>query len=225
MATPSQQISDKLSIKKIKSLSMVSIIAYIVKFLIDLVMYIFLIYDKGSIYADDYLLFIPHLSSSVAICVFYIIFFSKAFYGWLYKVSALVLMLSNLAFAVLLCFDRQVGYLFYYTLVATINFLNSLFIKVNITPDKKQGGAEYVPLLFEAFAFFSMAISLYAMVCSFPLPRTHATIEYWKIYDVFTGMKLNLVAELILVILYIIIYRNDCEYIRDNMYYSKEIDE
>jgi len=190
--------------------------AYFVKFLVDIVMYIFMKNEQSDIYYDFWYLFVPQVASSVMLVVFYLMFLSKNFFGFFFMISTVVLIISNLLFIVLIYFDRTIGYNFYFALTAVINFLNSLYLKCNIIPEKKPGRIEYIPLLFELIPFVSMVLSLYAIFCSFPTLEENSRI--WEFYDLITGMKLNMVSEVVLFFSYILCSINKYEIIRDNMF-------
>ena len=195
-----------------------AIIAYIVKFIVDLTMYICFKNELYAEYNDFWLLFVPQIAASVMMIVFYCLFFSRQFYGMFFMISTIALVLSNLVYVVLIYFDRMIGFTYYFALVAAINFLNSLYIKCNIIPTRKPGYIEYIPLLFELIPFVSMVLSLYAIFCSFPTLEVTNVYRTWDYYDVITGIKLNVISEGILVFSYFLCAINKAEIIRDNMF-------
>ncbi|MBR3934257.1 MAG: hypothetical protein IKJ68_10180 [Clostridia bacterium] len=192
--------------------------AYIIKFLVDVVMYIFLKNDQNDLYYDFWYLFVPQIASSLMLIVFYLMFFSKKFYGLFFMISTAVLMISNIVFIVLIYFDSAIGYTFYFALIAAINFLNALYLKCNIIPEKKAGNIEYIPMIFELIPFVCMVISLYSVFCTFPTLEVNEVTRIWEYYDLMTGMKLNMVSEAILIFAYFLCSINNAEFIRDNMF-------
>lgn len=192
--------------------------AYFIKFLVDVVMYIFMKNEQNDIYYDFWYLFVPQIASSMMLVVFYLMFFSKKFFGLFFMISTVVLIITNILFIVLIYFDRTIGYTFYFALIAAINFLNSLYLKCNIIPAKKAGRIEYVPLLFELIPFVSMVLSLYAVFCSFPTLEVNSVKRTWEFYDLMMGMKLNMVSEVILLFAYFLCIINKAEIIKDNMF-------
>ena len=90
--------------------------AYGLKFLVDAVMYIFMKNEQNDIYFDVWYLLIPQVLSSVLMIGFYGLFFSDKFFGLFFKISTVVLMMANIIFAVLLFFDKTIGYIFYFAL-------------------------------------------------------------------------------------------------------------
>ena len=205
--------------KKVFNISLTSaILAYIIKVIADLVMYVFMKNDQGDIYYDFWYLFVPQVSASVMMVVFYLMFFSNKFYGLFFMVSTVVLVIANILFIVLIYFDSTIGYIYYFALVAAINFLNSLYLKCNIIPARKPGSIEYIPMLFELIPFVSMVLSLYAVFCSFPTLEVTSVSRIWDYYDVITGIKLNIVSEGILIFAFMLCAMNKAEIIRDNMF-------
>lgn len=205
--------------KKVFKICLTSAItAYIIKLIADLVMYVFMKNDKGDIYYDFWYLFVPQVSASVMMVVFYLMFFSDKFYGLFFMVSTVVLVIANILFIVLMYFDSTIGYIYYFALVAAINFLNSLYLKCNIIPARKPGSIEYIPMLFELIPFVSMVLSLYAVFCSFPTLEVTSVSRIWDYYDVITGIKLNIVSEGILIFAFMLCAMNKAEIIRDNMF-------
>ena len=205
--------------KKVFKICLTSaIIAYIIKVIADLVMYVFMKNDQGDIYYDFWYLFVPQVSASVMMVVFYLMFFSNKFYGLFFMVSTVVLVIANILFIVLIYFDSTIGYIYYFALVAAINFLNSLYLKCNIIPARKPGSIEYIPMLFELIPFVSMVLSLYAVFCSFPTLEVTSVSRIWDYYDVITGIKLNIVSEGILIFAFMLCAMNKAEIIRDNMF-------
>lgn len=198
-----------------------AIASYGLKFLIDAVMFIFTLYGRGDIYYDDWYLFLPQAVSTLLIIGFYCMFFTKPFIGLFIKITTAVLILLNIAFMGILIFDRSQGYVLYFALVAAVNFLNALFLKCNIIPMRKPGTIEYGPMIFELISFAVMALSLYALFCSFPL-QYNAIIMQWSFYNVMSGMRINIVCASVLFFEYILCFKNDCEYIRDNMFVEEE---
>jgi len=191
--------------------------AYILKFLVDVVMYIFMKNEQSDLYYDFWYLFVPQVVSSIMMVVFYTLFFSKKFYGMFFFISTAVLVVSNIIFIVLIYFDSTIGYIYYFALIAAINFLNSLYLKCNIIPAKKPGHIEYIPMLFELIPFVSMVISLYAVFCAFPTLHVTASYRVWDYYNVITAIKLNVVSEAILIFAYFLCTVNKAEIIKDNM--------
>lgn len=191
--------------------------AYILKFCADLLMYVFFKNSLNDSYDDFWLLFLPQMVSSVLMLGFYALFFSKKFYGMFFMISTIALVIANVVYMVLIYFDRMIGYTYYFALVASINFLNSLYIKCNIIPSRKPGYIEYAPLLFELVPFVGMVLSLYAIFCCFPTLVITSVYRTWDYYDVMTGIKLNIVSEAILIFSYFLCMINQCEIIKDNM--------
>ena len=205
--------------KKVFKICLTSAItAYIIKVIADLVMYVFMKNDQGDIYYDFWYLFVPQVSASLMMVVFYLMFFSNKFYGLFFMVSTVVLVIANILFIVLIYFDSTIGYIYYFALVAAINFLNSLYLKCNIIPARKPGNIEYIPMLFELIPFVSMVLSLYAVFCSFPTLEVTSVSRVWDYYDVITGIKLNIVSEGILIFAFMLCTMNRAEIIRDNMF-------
>ena len=191
--------------------------AYIIKAIVDIVMYIYMRNDQSDIYYDFWYLLVPQVVSSVMMVVFYLMFFSKKFYGLFFRVSTVVLIISNILFVVLIYLDSTIGYIYYFALVAAMNFLNSLYLKCNIIPERKPGNIEYIPMFFELIPFVSMVLSLYALFCSFPTLEVTSVSKVWDYYDVVTGIKLNIISEGILIFAYMLCTINKAEFIRDNM--------
>ena len=192
--------------------------AYALKFIVDIVMYLFMINEQDKLYHDVWYLYIPQILSSGMLIAFYSMFFSKSFYGWFFKISSVVLIVSTVLFVVFLEFDRQLGYIFYFALVATVNFMNALYIKCNIIPARKIGAIEYIPLFFEVTALFCMVVALYSLFCAFPTLKTVASYVYWDYYNVENALVLNIMCEGVLGFLFLLCSRNGCEYVYDNMY-------
>ncbi len=193
-----------------------AIISYSIKTFVDVVMLIFTIFEKGDIYYDDWYLLMPQIISTVFISAFYFIFFSNEFYGAFIKISSAVLVFFNIAFIGVMLYDRTMGYVFYFSLAATINFLNALHVKCNIIPARKPGAIEYSPLTFEIMSFAVMAISMYSLFCGLPLTFNKVT-NTWDYYNVMTSLRLNIISSGILLIEYLLCLRNKCEFIRDNI--------
>ncbi len=215
-------MSVQLKKKTVSTLVMLGMIGFVMKFLVDLTMYIFMINEQDELYFDMWYLYIPQIISTALLVGFFGMFFTKAFYGWFFKASAFVLIASSVTFVILLGFDRNMGYVFYFALVATMNFLNSLFIKCNIIPNRKVGEIEYIPLIFEGVALFCMAASLYSLFCGFPSLKTVASYVYWDYFNVENSLVLNIICEAILAFLFLLSARNGCEYVYDNMYDPEE---
>lgn len=192
--------------------------AYVLKFLVDIVMYVFMKNEQNDLYYDFWYLLVPQIAASLMMVGFYVLFFSKKFYGMFFFISTAVLIIANIMFIVLIYFDSTIGYIYYFALVAAINFLNSLYLKCNIIPAKKPGHIEYIPMLFELIPFVAMVISLYAVFCAFPTLQVTASFRVWDYYDVITAIKLNVLSESILVFAYILCIVNKAEIIRDNMF-------
>lgn len=188
--------------------------SYIIKFLIDMVMFIYSLYGLGNVYYDDYYLFAPHMISAVFMLVFYAMFFKSEFYGILIKLFSVILILVHIGFAFALIYDRRLGYVFYFSIIAALNFFNALFVKCNIVPLRDTGDFEYGPMIFELTSFVVMAISIYSFFASFPINFNHL-VGYWGYYDVNTATKLNIICEFIMIIVFFACLRNNCKYIRD----------
>ena len=199
-----------------------AVVAYVLKVLVDLVMYIFMKNEQNDIYYDLWYLLVPQIASSAMMVTFYMLFFSKKFYGMFFMISTVVLIISNILFIVLIYFDSTIGYIYYFALVAAINFLNSLYLKCNIIPARKPGYIEYIPMIFELIPFVSMVLSLYSVFCSFPTLEVTTVSRVWDYYDVITGIKLNVVSEVILTFVYVLCMINKAEIIRDNMFDEDE---
>ena len=200
-----------------------AIVAYFLKLLVDIVMYLFMKNEQNDIYYDFWYLFVPQIAASSMMILFYLMFFSKKFYGIFMMVSTIILVVANVLFIVLIYFDSTIGYIYYFALVAAINFLNSLYLKCNIIPIKKPGNIEYIPLLFELIPFVSMVMSLYSVFCAFPTLQVTESYRVWDYYDVIGAIKLNVVSEVIIVFAYILCMLNKQEFIRDNMFDAEEI--
>jgi len=179
-------------------------------------MYFYTIFSKSDVYYDDWYLLAPQIVSTVFLVVFYSLFLTKRFYGLFIKISTGVIAAMNILFIVLLLFDRTKGYVFYFSLVAAINFLNALHIKCNIVPIRRPGSIEYGPMFFEAFSLVVMVLSMYSLFCGFPLSY-NSILSMWNYYDVLTSLKLNVLTSFTIAFEYFLCRRNDCEYIRDNM--------
>lgn len=193
-----------------------AIASYAIRTVVDIVMYFYTIFNKSNEYYDNWYLIMPHIVSVVFLCLFYNIFFSDKFYGLFIKISTAVVMFFNIAFVLFLFYDKQKGYVFYFTLVAAINFLNALHIKCNIVPIRKPGAIEYGPLLFETISFLVMAISMYSLFCGFPLTYNNI-LKMWSYYDVLISLEFNAITSAIITVEFLLCRRNDSEYIRDNM--------
>lgn len=194
-----------------------AVASYAIKFLVDIVMFVYTLYGKSDVYYDDWYLFLPQVVSTALLTGFYCLFFSKKFYGIFIKLSTAILIFFNVVFLGILVYDRSQGYVFYFALVAAVNFLNALHIKCNIIPARKPGAIEYGPMLFEIISFAVMAMSLYALFCGFPL-EYNSILKIWDYYDVMGSMKLNIISSAVICFQYILCLRNDSEYIRDNMF-------
>ncbi len=192
------------------------IIAHAIKAVVDAVMYFYTKFNKSDIYYDNWYLLMPQVVSTILIILFYNLFFTDKFYGLFIKASTIVIMILNVAFAILLFFDKTNGYVFYFALVAAINFLNALHIKCNIVPIRKPGSIEHGPLIFEVFSLLVMTLSIYSIFCGFPLSY-NKILNMWNYFDVLTSLKLNIMTSVIIMLEYMMCRRNDCEYIRDNM--------
>ena len=64
--------------------------AYIIKFLVDIVMYIFMKNEQSELYHDFWYLFVPQIISSGMMVVFYMMFFSRKFFGLFFMISTAV---------------------------------------------------------------------------------------------------------------------------------------
>lgn len=208
--------------KTVTVLVWLGIIAFAMKFIVDIVMYLFMLNEKDKLYFDFWYLYIPQIISSGMLIAFYSMFFSKAFYGWFFKLSSVALIISSVLFIVFLEFDRRMGYIFYFALVATVNFLNALYLKCNIIPARKVGAIEYIPLFFEVTALFCMVVALYSLFCAFPTLKVVASYVYWDYFNVENALMLNIVCEGILAFLFLLCARNGCEYVYDNMFVAFE---
>jgi len=210
--------------KKVMKICLSSAItAYILKFIVDIVMYIFMKNEQNDIYYDFWYLFVPQVTASVMMVVFYLMFLSNKFYGMFFMISTVVLIIANILFIVLIYFDSTIGYIYYFALVSSINFLNCLYLKCNIIPARKPGGMEYMPMFFELIPFVGMVLSLYAVFCSFPTLEVTTVSRMWDYYDVITGIKLNIVSEGILIFAFVLCTMNRAEFIRDNMFDENEM--
>lgn len=210
---------------KTNTFTSLAIASYFVKLLIDVVMLLFTIYNQNDLYYDDWYLYIPHIVSSVLMMIFYVHFTSNEFEGIRIKMTSIMLLLVHLAFLGLLTFDRTKGYILYFSLVAALNFFNALFIKFNIIPDRKPGTTGYAPMAFEITAFIVMAISMYSLFCAFPLARNKITMR-WEYYDIYNGMFINIFAEFVLLVEYIVCRLHDSEYIeQQKVFYVLEDEE
>lgn len=210
---------------KTNTFTSLAIASYFVKLLIDVVMLLFTIYNQNDLYYDDWYLYIPHIVSSVLMMIFYAYFTSNEFEGIRIKMTSIMLLLVHLAFLGLLTFDRTKGYVLYFSLVAALNFFNALFIKFNIIPDRKPGTTGYAPMAFEITAFIVMAISMYSLFCAFPLARNKITMD-WEYYDIYNGMFINIFAEFVLLVEYIVCRLHDSEFIeQQKVFYVLEDEE
>ncbi len=208
--------------KAIKPYLFSAIGAYIIKFLVDAIMYIYMIYEQNDIYYDVWYLFVPQIVSTVMMLGFYVLFLREDFYGVFFKLSTYMMLTTNVMFMLILYFDSTIGYVYYFTLVAAMNFLNALYLKCNIVPTRKPGYIEYIPILFEIIPFVCMVMSLYAVFCSFPTLQVTESFRIWDYYDIITAIKMNLATEVILVFAYALCLLNKCEFIRDSMYVEPE---
>lgn len=199
-------------------ITVMAIASYAIKLIIDVVMFMFTVYNQNDLYYDDWYLYVPHIVSTIMMIVFYAYFFKDYFEGIKIKGTAAVLLFGNLVFLALLTFDRSKNYILYFSLVAAMNFFNALFMKINIVPERRAGTSGHGPMIFELVTFVAMTLSLYSLFCSFPLSRNAITMQ-WEYYDIFNGMMVNIVAELILFIQYIICRLHDSEYILQMMTY------
>ncbi|MBR5507179.1 MAG: hypothetical protein IKV88_03935 [Clostridia bacterium] len=188
--------------------------AYTVKFLVDIIMLIYSIYGLNDYYYDDYYLFIPHMVATFLVSVYYIMFFKEEFYGLMIKLFTIILLLVQVGFIILLVYDRTLGYVFYFSGVAALNFFDALFVKCNIIPLRDAGDFEYGPMVFEMTSFVIMAVSIYAFFAAFPISFNHL-VGYWEYYDVSASMKLNMICEFIMILIFFACLRNNCKYIRD----------
>lgn len=200
---------------KILRLSVCSAIAaYLIRFVVDVVMYIFMMNAGGDLYDDFYYLVVPQFVASMLICGFYILFFRDEFFSWFFRIFTIVLLLINLALPVLIYFDAEIEYVWYFAMVALSNFFNALFLKCNIIPERKDGEIEHFPIIFEGLQFICMVISLYAFFCGFPYLDT----GIWTYYDVIMSFKINMACEAVLIFIYYLCLRNNSEIIRNNMF-------
>ena len=91
------------SYRQINNFATLSVIAYFIKFLIDLNMYVFMVYDPyGTYYNYDWYLFPPHIISIILMVIYYTMFFKKIFLGWLFKISSIVIVAVNIIFNIVL---------------------------------------------------------------------------------------------------------------------------
>ncbi|MBQ4527655.1 MAG: hypothetical protein II998_06260 [Clostridia bacterium] len=201
------------------------IIAYFIKFLVDLVMYIFSVYEQNDIYYDLWYLFIPQVVTSAFMVVYHILYFKHIFLGMMFKISAAVVIVLNIAFIVILSYDMTIGYIFYFALVGMINFVNGLFLKCNIIPARKVGSAEVAPLIFEITSFVTMVFGALAMIFAFPYLQVikELGIQYWDFLNLYLGIKLNIVTDFVLFVCYLWSRYNNSEFIRDNMFDESEL--
>ena len=188
-------------------------------------MLIFTIYNQNNLYYDDWYLYVPHIVSSLVMVAFYVHFMSNEFGSIRMKMSSVLLIVVHMAFLGFLTYDRTKGYVLYFSLIAALNFFNALFIKFNIIPERKPGTTGYAPMAFEITAFIIMAISMYSLFCAFPLARNEITMV-WEYYDIYNGMFINIFAEFVLLIEYIICRIHNSEYIeQQKVFYVFEDDE
>lgn len=206
--------------KKVNLFTDAAIGAYLIKFVVDLVMYLFMKNEMNNEYLDVWYLYMPQVVSTVLLVGFYFVFLTKYFEGAFIKISTIVMISINVIFIVLLYFDMGIGYIFYFALIAVMNFLNGLFIKCNVIPVQKTGSMEYIPLIFEFVPFVCMVMSAYATFCGFPTLISEETFTYWDYYNVHHTVKLNIVSEFILCFTYVLCRLNNSEFVRDNMAYE-----
>ena len=188
--------------------------AYVLKFMVDIVMMVYSIYSLDNYYYDDYFLFVPQIVSTLFVSIYYVMFFKEEFYGIMIKLFTIILLFVQVGFAALLVYDRTLGYVFYFSAVAAVNFFNALFIKCNIVPIRDTGEFEYGPMVFELTSFVVMAVSIYSFFASFPISFNHL-VGYWEYYDVNSAAKLNIICEFVMIIVGFACLRNNCKYIRD----------
>lgn len=204
--------------KSMKPCLLTAIGAYFIKLLVDVVMYIFMISEQNDLYFDFWYLFIPQIVSSVMVIGFYVLFYKKRSYGVLFIISTVSMIIANIVFMVLLYFDSTIGYIYYFVLIATVNFLNALYLKCNIVPARKPGYTEYIPVLFELIPFIAMVLSLYSAFCSYPTMQITPKYRIWDYYDIVTAIKLNVVTEFIMIFAYTVYLYNDRELIKEEEY-------
>ena len=188
--------------------------AYVLKFMVDIVMMVYSIYGLDNYYYDDYFLFIPQMVSTLFVFLYYVMFFKEEFYGIMIKLFTIILLFVQVGFAVLLVYDRTLGYVFYFSAVAAANFFNALFIKCNIIPERDAGGFEYGPMVFELTSFVVMAVSIYSFFAAFPISFNHL-VGYWEYYNVNSAVKLNIICEFVMILVIFACLRNNCKYICD----------
>ncbi len=188
--------------------------AYILKFTVDIIMMVYSIYGLSDYYYDDYYLFAPQIISTFFVSVYYLMYFKEEFYGIMIKLFTIILLFVQAGFVILMVYDRTLGYVFYFSAVAAVNFFNALFIKCNIIPIRDTGDFEYGPMVFELTSFIVMAISIYSFFAAFPISFNHL-VGYWEYYDVNSAVKLNIICEFVMIIVIFACLRNNCKYIRD----------
>jgi len=194
--------------------------SYALRLAVDVLMFVFQMSGRGEIYDDFTYLVVPHFVAGILMVAFYLLFFREEFFSWFFRIFTVVLILANVALAVMIYFDSKIGYVWYFAFVAANNFLNALFLKCNIIPEHKDGNIEYYPFIFEAMQFVCMIISLYALFCGFPYIDT----EVWIYYDLNLSFKLNIFCEAVLLLSYLLCMKNNAELIRDNMFDEEEFE-
>lgn len=210
------------SYKQINNFATLSVFAYLIKFLIDLTMYVFMVYDPfGTYYNYDWYLFPPHIISSLLMVIYYFMYFKDIFLGWLFKISSIVILAVNIIFVVVLFFDRSTNLMYYFSYVGLLNFLNALFLKCNIIPARHVGSAEVAPFLFEITCFVAMVFGILSTIFGFPILREDkAQLLYINVDFAF---RFNIISNAILLVCYLWTRHNSSAFIRDNMFDESEL--
>ena len=212
------------SYRQINNFATLSVIAYFIKFLIDAVMYVFMVYDPYGTYYDYYLYLLPeHVVSSALMIFYYLLYFKKIFLGWLFKISSIIIFAVNIVFVVVLFFDVNTNLMYYFSYVGLLNFLNALFLKCNIIPARRVGSAEIAPLIFEITCFVAMVFGILYTVFGFPvLYEDKLQLLYINVDFAF---KFNIISNGILVVCYFWTRLNNSSFIRDNMFDESEFED
>lgn len=209
------------SYRQINNYANLAVIAYFIKFLIDMVMYIFMVYDPyGEYYNYNWYLFPQHIVASILMVIYYIMYFKDIFLGWLFKISSIIILAVNVIFVIVLYFDLSTNLMYYFSYVGLLNFLNALFLKCNIIPARHVGSAEVAPLIFEITCFVAMVFGILATIFGFPVLHESKN-ELWYI-NVDFAFKFNIISNAILLACYFWSRLNNSEFIRDNMFDESE---
>lgn len=212
------------SYRQINNFATFSVISYLIKFLIDMTMYIFMVYDpEGNYYVYEIYLLPPHIISSIFMVVYYLLYFKKIFLGWVFKISSVIILVVNIIFVVVLFFDLSTNLMYYFSYVGLLNFLNALFLKCNIIPARRVGSAEVAPLIFEITCFVAMVFGILATIFGFPILREDKNQLLYINVDF--AFKFNIISNAILLVCYFWTRRNNSAFIRDNMFDEGEFDE